>query len=415
MPFFTPKKMKGRNKIRRIRGKERKVIPPYEDTYRKTEAKNWDGICIANGDENDYSEKIENYIENSINATTTSNLFKRFLIGQGDLNYNDWQVNKKQKFDEFIDDLGDEYKDHRGFYVLVKPNALGEPKEYKQIPFTNVRIKNVDSNGNITKFLVSQNWQDYKDWIDEKKDTEKYEFLPFNPNTEITKQQIANAGGLEKFKGSIFYFNGGKAKYHYPLSFIHSVINDCDSDFRIQLHRNKRVRGGVLNKKIIITPPQMPKHLDLPDDQLDDSALEQKRKIENEVSIAEQMKNFVGAENNEGFLHLEMEFDQDDIDKLVKVIDIESISEDGYFEKNETQIATNLKRAYFNPPPILLESDNSFFGSSGEAIREAMEFYDKNVMHERFKFERSLKNLFGKEIKLVSLLEENSNTANTDD
>ena len=407
--------MKGRNKIRRIRGKERIINPPYEDTYRKTEAKDWDGICIANGDENDYSEKIENYIENSINATTTSNLFKRFLVGQGDLNYNDWQVNKKQKFDEFIDDLADEYKDHRGFYVLVKPNALGEPKEYKQIPFTNVRIKDVDSNGNITKFLVSQNWQDHRDWIDEKKDNEKYEFLPFSPNTEVTRKQIENAGGLEKFKGSIFYFNGGKAKYNYPLAFIHSVINDCDSDFRIQMHRNKRVRGGILNKKIIITPPQMPKHLDLPDDQLDDSSLELKRKIENEIGIAEQMKNFVGAENNDGFLHLEMEFDQDDIDKLVKIIDIESISEDGYFEKNEEQIATNLKRAYFNPPPILLESDNSFFGSSGEAIREAMEFYDKNVMHERFKFERSLKNLFDKDIKLVSLLENTANTVTEDD
>ena len=393
-----------------MRGKDRSIYPSYNDTAKKTEAKFWEGICIANSDENDYSERIENYIENSINATTTSNLFKRFLVGQGDLNLNNLKVNKKQKFDELIDDIADEYKDHRGYYVLVKPNALGVPVEYKHLPFSSVRIKNVDSNGNITKFVVCNNWQSYREFVDEKKDIQKYDFLPFNPDPKITQGQIQQAGGLEKFKGSIFYFNGGKAKYNYPLAFIHSVINDCDSDFRIQLHRNKRVRGGVLNKKIIVTPPQLPERLNFPDDELDDASRKEKERYLNEISIGDQMKNFVGAENNDGFLHLEMEFDQDDIDKLVKVIDIQSVSEDGYFKENETQIATNLRRAYFNPPPILLESDNSFFGSSGEAIREAMEFYEKQVMHERLKFERSLNNLFGKEIKLVSLLEEVVNT-----
>ena len=108
-----------------------------------------------------------------------------------------------------------------------------------------------------------------------------------------------------------------------------------------------------------------------------------------------------------------MDFDGDDIDKLMKVIDVKFDSEDGMFEKNETKIEENVRACYFNPPPILIKSDNSFFGSSGEAIREAKEFYDENVAHERKKLARSLTKcfrIFEEEVVLTSLLETNAVT-----
>jgi len=399
-----------RNKIRGFgRGKERVIYAPYIDTPKKVEPLNWLASCIANGEENNYSEKIENLIEHSINSSSTSNLFKRFLIGQGDPELTEKKANKDQNFNELIEDIAEEYKDHRGFYVLVKYNALGQRKQFKSLPFTSVRIKDVDSLGNPTMFVISSNWQEYLDEYKEEKDAaSKYQYHVFNPNIEVVKEQIKKAGDVKKYKGQIFYFNGSKRKYRYPLAFIHSVMNDADSDFRIQLHRNKRIRGGFLNKKIIITPPEMPSYLNFPDDQLDPATLAEKREWSKKDNIASQLKDFLGAENNEGFLHLCMEFEQDDIDKLIKVIDVESVSEDGIFEKNEKTIKDNIRAAYFNPPPILLDSDNSFFGSSGEAMREAMEFYEKNVNHEKSKLKQALKNCFDFEVKFVSLLEEDS-------
>lgn len=385
-------------------GQERRIYAPYVDTPRKTEPINWGAYCVANGENNDYSERVENFIEHSINATSVSGLFKRFLLGQGDPNIEEKKANDKQTFDELINDIADEYKDHKGFYVLVKYNAVGEKKQFKSLPFTSVRIKEVDSKRNPTKFVVSNDWQSYQKEFSETKDHSKYYFHTYNPDPKTVKKQMKDAGGFSKYKGQIFYYNGGKAKYNYPLAFIHPVLNDCDSDFRIQLHRNKRIRGGFLNKKILITPPEMPSHLNFPDETLDAAQLAEKRDFERKGTIAARLQEFLGAENNEGFLHLCMEFEQDDIDKLVKVIDIESVSEDGIFEKNEETIKKNLRAAYFNPPPILLDSDNSFFGSSGEAMREAMEFYDKNVNNEKIKFKKALKNCFDFEVNLIGLL-----------
>lgn len=399
---------KPRNRFKGLgTGQEARIYAPYTDTPRKTEPISWGALCVANGENNDYSERVENFIEHSINATSVSGLFKRFLIGQGDPKIEDKKANDKQTFDELINDIADEYKDHKGFYVLVKYNAEGKKKQFKSLPFTSVRIKSVDSKGNPTKFIVSNDWQSYQKEFSETKDYSHYEFHTYNPKAETVIEQIKDTkGGFSKYKGQIFYYNGGKAKYNYPLAFIHPVLNDCDSDFRIQLHRNKRIRGGFLNKKILITPPEMPSHLNFPDESLDAMQLAEKRDFEKNQTIANRLQEFLGAENNEGFLHLCMEFEQDDIDKLVKVIDIQSVSEDGIFEKNEETIKKNLRAAYFNPPPILLDSDNSFFGSSGEAMREAMEFYEKNVNHEKIKFKKALKNCFDFEFDLIGLLED---------
>jgi hypothetical protein len=41
-------------------------------------------------------------------------------------------------------------------------------------------------------------------------------------------------------------------------------------------------------------------------------------------------------------------------------------------------------------------------------MREAMEFYEKNVNHEKAKLKQALKNCFDFEVKFVSLLEEDS-------
>jgi hypothetical protein len=110
-----------RNKIRGFgRGKERVIYAPYIDTPKKVEPLNWLASCIANGEENNYSEKIENLIEHSINSSSTSNLFKRFLIGQGDPDLTEKKANKDQNFNELIEDIAEEYKDSRPFHSEIR-------------------------------------------------------------------------------------------------------------------------------------------------------------------------------------------------------------------------------------------------------------------------------------------------------
>lgn len=396
-----------RNKIRGNRkGQEARIYAPYLDTPKKSEPLNWEGICIANGENNDYSERIENHIEHSINATMVSNLFKRFLIGQGDEALYKQKANENQTYEELIDDIADEYKDHRGFYVLVQYNPLGERKGFKHIPFTQVRITDVDSNNNPAKFVIRSNWQRYQEIVEENKDDRPYKFRPFNPDPEVVQAQIKSDGGFSKFKGQIFYYNGGKKKYHYPLAFIHSVINECDSDFRIQLQRNQRIRNGFMNHYIIMGPPQIDPQLRFPDSQLSKEDLIEKRRQEEAPRIEEILNKSLGSENPARLTYIEAQNEDDNIKELFDFIELKASDEDGLFEKNENQIKTNIRKAYFNPKPILLDEDKGITGSSGEAMREAMEFYEKNVNHEKIKFSKALERVFGKTVQFNSLLED---------
>jgi hypothetical protein len=380
--------------------KSYKIFAPLIDLFKKKEVYNKSDKIIYNGENNDYAEKVELFIENSITATSSSNVFKRFLIGLGDHNLKDFAPNKYQKFDEFLDKIAEDYKDHRGFAILVKYNPLGEKKEFHNIAFTDVRIEKSDSNEEPTRYILCKNWND----ITEVKKSEKYPYHVYNDNPKIVLNQIEKEG-FDKYKGQIFYWHGSKEKYHYPISFIHSVMNDADTEHRIQIHRNKRIRGGMLNKKIIVTPPSIPDHLTAPDNLLNDLDLALKKDcINKKTEMDELLSKFVSAENNEGLLHIEMQYDGDDMEKMFKVIDFKAESEDGFFKDNENTIKKNIRACYFNIPPILIDSENSFFGSSGEAINELKEFYEQNVKPERIKFERALSKVLSKEVKIVPLV-----------
>ena len=377
-----------------------RIFAPLVDLFKRSEVYNKSDKIIFNGENNDYAEKVELFIENSITASSSSNVFKRFLIGLGDQNLKDFAPNKYQKFDEFLDKIAEDYKDHRGFAILVKYNPLGEKKEFHNVPFTDIRIERVDSQNKPTRYIKCRDWNN----ISEVKEAEAFPYFAFNDTPDIVQEQIKSVG-FNKYKGQIFYWHGSKSKYHYPIAFIHSVMNDADTEHRIQIHRNKRIRGGMLNKKIIVTPPSIPEQLNAPDHTLTELDLALKRDCLNKkTEMDELLSKFVSAENNEGLLHLEMQYDGDDLDKMFKVIDFKAESEDGFFKENEDRIKRNIRACYFNIPPILIDSDNSFFGSSGEAIEQLKDFYEQNVKPERIKFERALSKCLSIEVKLTPLI-----------
>lgn len=371
------------------------VFSRFSDLFKKNEKYvNRSGI-YTNGEENDYAEKNELYVENSVTAFSCSEMFGRYLIGKGDeSNY--------EEINDLINDFKDDYKIHRGFAALCRYNIDGELLKVEHVNFTDVRKGKEDDTGFNGKYILC------KDWLSEK--SKKTEILAFNPNPEIVKKQIENAGGLSKYKGQLFYFHD--SKHHYPRAFIHSVINDADTEFRISLYRNKGTRNGFVGKKILVTPPMIPDELNYSDAELTSEELVKKRSIQNSWEDKQQgFENFVGAENNQGFMHLEVQYDGDDISKAINVIDIDSDMEDGTFKNNEESIRRNIRAVYFNIPPVLIDSsDGSFFGSDASQIIESEKFYEKNVSFERKRFVRGLNKLFSnmkdvKEIKLTPLID----------
>ncbi len=374
---------------------------------RKTEFKKSKQV-IFNGLENDYPERVERLIENSITAKSAAKLFRQYIIGKGfgdDLN--GVIVNKelnKTLFD-FLKDLGRSYSKHGGAFVHVKFALGGYPVSFNVLDYTQVRKGKKDSKNYNGKFAL------YDDWTKGVKQGEVVWLNSYNTKKGVIQDQIQKAGDIKKYRGQIFFYN--PSNYDYPLAHINPVLNDADSEFRAGVFKNKSLRKGFFGKKIIVMPPSVDEDYELPDNQLTKEQVERKKYQERQrEDNHDVIKGFVGVDNHEGVMLLEMEFEGDDIDKVIKVVDVETDIDDELFAHTETSCANNIRKAYSNIPPILIDSnDNTFFGNSGEALVKAREFYQEQTEEDRSDLSEVVRMLFkdfpplrGKELTIEPLI-----------
>tara|TARA_R110002167_G_scaffold81296_3_gene222683 strand:+ start:439 stop:1644 length:1206 start_codon:yes stop_codon:yes gene_type:complete len=347
---------------------------------------------ILNGEENDYPERVERLIDNSITAKQCRKLFRQFLTGKGfgeELNKVYVHPKKQTTLLEFLNNFNREFSTHGGVFVHVMYNIDGNPVWYDVIPYTDARKGKKDSKDYNGKFAI------YKDWSDVKKGDIKW-LDNFNPEPKIVQDQILKDKGINKYKGQLFYFNPSNTDY--PLAHIHPVMNDADSEFRSGVFKNKSLRKGFFGKNILVTPPRIDPNLTrVPVAMLSDEERAELQHQETAAgSVSETLKGFVGVENHEGFMSLEMEFEGDSIDKAIKHIKIESDIDDKLFAYTESSSSNNIRKSYNNVPLILVDSSDakSLFGNSGEAVVQAKLFYQEQTEEERMMIEQCLKKLF---------------------
>lgn len=108
----------------------------------------------------------------------------------------------------------------------------------------------------------------------------------------------------------------------------------------------------------------------------------------------ETIKQFIGAENSDGALHLEMDFEDAEIDKQILFKNIDSNINDKLFKFTEDSVADNIRMCFNNVPAALISAaDNSLFGASGESIAQMREFYQDQTSDERMVLEQVVNQL----------------------
>lgn len=345
--------------------------------------------AIKNGEDNDYPERVERLIDHSITAKQCRKLFRQYLTGKGFDGLNEIKVNKDgSSLLAFTSRFIQEYATHGGVYVHVMHNAAGLPVSYTVVPYTKMRKGKKDSKNYSGKYAKLD------DWVDGSKKDVVW-FNAFSTDPEIVQKNIENAGGIDKYKGQIYFFN--PSNIDYPLAHIHPVMNDTDSEFRAGVFKNKSLRKGFFGKNILVTPPRIDPVLTSVDRRnlSEEERLNLTHQEKAAEDVTETLKSFVGVENNEGFMSLEMELEGDDIDKAIKHIKIDTDIDDKLFEYTEGSTSNNIRKAYNNVPVILVDSsDHSIFGNSGEAILQAKMFYQEQTHEERMLIEQAFKVLF---------------------
>jgi hypothetical protein len=106
------------------------------------------------------------------------------------------------------------------------------------------------------------------------------------------------------------------------------------------------------------------------------------------------VREFKGAENAEDILLLEDEFTSDNKDGNLRIDRLESKINDKLFESWETTCPNNIRKCFNNAPPMLIDLvEGKLGGTSGEAYREAIEFYNDQTEEERMAVSKMLREL----------------------
>lgn len=367
---------------------------------------------IVNGVDNQYPERVDRFINNSVTAKTCAKIMKSYLRGRGWGDVNDKVlVNSNTTLQKFTEQVCNSASKQRGFYIHVSYNANFIPSAYDVLPYSYCRLGKKDDNKYNGKIGVSDKWGE-----DNVKDTDVSFYDVFNPDKKVVESQINQAKGnnfveqVENYKGQILYVNFDD-EYIYALSQADPVLKDCDSEAQASVYKNRFLRKGYMGQKMIVTKPLVGGLEDY-----DNDAAKLKQAESERDAFQDSIKDCIGADNNGGVLTLEMQFEDDNIDEMIKVIDIDSNITDDAFKHTEESVFNNILMSFNSLPSGLVRPVNTLFGQSSAAIEQMQRVYQENTSPERDTIEQTIQYLMSiftnplKGIEIIPLIEEETNT-----
>jgi hypothetical protein len=344
------------------------MIARYTDkTFEKKPEKRNLGIINFDAD-NLYPYWTEQLVQNSGILSTCVSIYAKFITGGG-LATDIWK-RKIGKFtvDKFFRKLQADYAKHKMFAFWVGRNGLLEINNVVPLPIEYLRLRFPDEEGNINKIMYSENWHKSK----AKMEIREYDI--YTSDIEITARQIANAGGVEKWNGQI-YFYGSDGSLEYSTNSFHEVIEDVVTDIQCKKGMNAESMTGFMNPTIIEVPfyfSDIEKQQGLRENEL-------KEQFHNELSQLQGYDNlgkYMTVENN-----------AKDIDQKKVPITFTQIKRDGAEEKIiKTQSAVQQAiRRKFVIPEIFIDAVST--GFSTEIMTDMYNFYNQMTALERQVFE----------------------------
>jgi disulfide oxidoreductase YuzD len=184
----------------------------------------------------------------------------------------------------------------------------------------------------------------------------------YNTTKEAIESQIKSVKGFKKWKGQIFFWFDDD-DYIYPVSLVDPVIYDADTEKQISLFKNGELRRGFFLKYIIHhTSFTNPKDAE---------------------DFKEKLGKVMGGGHEYSSLVMDGEFDADGNLKdgpNIKITKIDQNVSDKLFDTYEKSTTNNIRKAFHAIPQILIDYEDSKLGTtSGEALRQAAEFYNSQT------------------------------------
>ena len=293
---------------------------------------------FENGDDNFYPEKQELLINNSVTAKQCAKTMATYVAGKGwGEDANNFIVNKKKGITllQLTNRIAESITKQRGTFIHRNLNLAGESTSLDVLPFSHCRVGKKDDNDHNSKILVSKDWQELKE-------NPSQSFDVYNTNKDVIVKQFEK--DPKKYKGQILFEN---LDYNliYPLSIIDAVQNDCDSEGQASIFKNRSLRKGFFGKQMVVTRPLVGAE---PEEGATERAIaDYNKELSEREGFKKMIQGFLGAENNDGILHIEMEVDDEEgLEKVILFKDVSANINDKLFQYTETSVANNIRFAF---------------------------------------------------------------------
>lgn len=135
-----------------------------------------------------------------------------------------------------------------GFAIHVNYDVEGRIVSLHHIPFENVRIMEPDAEGFVRKLAVHPDWSGKltRSGKNVKVTESTIDYIDvFNPDPDIVRAQMQEAGGPQFYLGQIYYYSR-EGYLQYPFARFHAALADLSTDEGLSNVMLRNVRNNFL-------------------------------------------------------------------------------------------------------------------------------------------------------------------------
>lgn len=330
------------------------------------------------GDDNLYPQTLHNIISASSTGSECNERYANFIEGNGfrDTMFSEREINR---VGDTVDDIHalvcSDVAEYDGLAIHVNYNMFGEIVEINHIPFENCRLLEEDSYGYVSKIAVHPDWSGQKTRGGKviKVNVDTVDFIDvFNPIKSVVLAQIEAAGGMEFYKGQVFYISGS-GRNAYPRPKADRVVTEMSTDEGLSNVKYRNVRCNFLPAGMILT--KKGQSIDDKDDDDDNGFSDTISKLQGDMNSSKIM---------------EVELDSDE--EKPEFVELKISNFDKAFTVTESSTIEHIYSAFGQEPWYCIRIGK--VGFSGDILEDAFEYYNSIVSKQQRMIQRSFAKLF---------------------
>src|SRR5579872_253473 len=267
-----------------------------------------------------------------------------------------------------------------GFGIHINYNANYKIASVNYVRFEDIRLGDTDSPETADKYALYSDWG-RKTWKNIMRS--KITFLDkYNPDPAVIKQQVKDAGGWDKYKGQLYYFN--PEVDDYPLIEADSVWEDFETEAGIKIFNNREVTTGFLPSTMLF----MQSRREEADNTRPDS--DEQHYYNTPSQLERDLGTFQGAKSAQKIIVIEYE----DENSKPEFQPYSIQNNDKLFETTEKSVESRIIKG-FSIPKELINSEKSSGLSNGGEKKEAIREFNDNTAPERLELSETFAGIFG--------------------